>query len=164
MSFQGPWERRVECATSPPGAWTAARSCAVGGATTPCASSASPSVNASSSGAAQWSATTARRWWTFTPASLTRDPIGWMSLNQEGLTNQSGHKLTDLCSEIKLPSRDLLVTGVALKVIPLTDPRLSFIEPETLRENWKHPVTNSETPDGAVADLSRSIDSHMDQM
>ncbi|XP_075881337.1 protein Wnt-2b-A-like isoform X3 [Nelusetta ayraudi] len=96
MDRTDPWARQAECATSPPEAWTAARSCAVGGATTPCASIASPSANASSSGAAPWSATTARRWWTFTPASLTRDRIGWMSLNQGHPTNQRGHKLINL--------------------------------------------------------------------
>lgn len=61
----------------------AVRSCAVGGATTPCASNVSPSVSASSSGAALWSAKTARTWWTYTPASPTSDPIGWTKPNKE---------------------------------------------------------------------------------
>lgn len=38
----------------------AVRSCAVGGAMTPCESNVSPSVNASSSGAVLWSAKTVR--------------------------------------------------------------------------------------------------------
>lgn len=75
--FQVPWAQRAGCATSPPGAQMAARSCVVGGATTPCASNASPSVSASSSGAALWSAATARTSWMFTPASPTSEPIGW---------------------------------------------------------------------------------------
>lgn len=77
FSLQAPWAHQAECATSPHEAQTAVRSCAVGGAMTLCVSNVSPSVSASSSGAALWSVKTARTWWTFTPASPTSDPTGW---------------------------------------------------------------------------------------
>lgn len=81
--FQVLWAQQAGCATSPPEAPKAARSCAAGGATTPCASNVSPSVSVSSSGVVLWSAATARTSWTFTPANLTSEPIGWTWPNSD---------------------------------------------------------------------------------
>lgn len=74
---QAPWARLGASAIRRHVAQMAVRSCAVGGATIPCVSNVSPSVSASSSGAALWSAMTVRTRQTFTPASPTSDLIGW---------------------------------------------------------------------------------------
>lgn len=55
----------------------AVRWCAVGGATTQHAWSASPSANVSSNGAALLSVKTAKSLWIYTPAKLRNEPSGW---------------------------------------------------------------------------------------
>ena len=85
--------------TSHPEAQTAVRSCVAAAGMTPCVSNASPNASASLSGAAPWSARTVRTRWTYTHASLTRDPIGWIEpeVGRDGPILQLNYPPVDGC-------------------------------------------------------------------
>lgn len=75
--MQAPWARLDGCAIRHHGAPTVVRSCAVGGAMIQQESSKSPSVSASSNGAALWSVRTVRKPWTYIRAKPPNEPNGW---------------------------------------------------------------------------------------
>ena len=82
--FQAPWVQRAVCATWLPGAWTAAKSCAVAEATTPPTLPGRPSVSVSSTGAVPCAARTAWRPWTCTRARPQRAPTGLLRHDPSG--------------------------------------------------------------------------------
>lgn len=84
LVFQAPWVQQDVCATWPPEAWTAVKSCAAGEATTPPASRGWPSVSVSSTGAVLSAVRTAWRPWTCTRARHLRVPTGRLPHDHSG--------------------------------------------------------------------------------